>query len=220
MGNFKMQLVSYLIIFTIIACGQTRIKTIADEYSNRKPKTIRYFNSKKDSKEKIKVEYQEGKGTVNKPLTFLEEGYYENGRLKYKGQYVNGQTSGLWEYFYETGFKEAKSYYENGKVTDTVYCWFPSGKLKRHIVEIDTIKNYWHNIDYYENKNKHIECYQLKDSSDDFKLNGLFQEWYTNGQLKFSATFKDGWTVGKWQKYELNGKLVEESDKSFNISIK
>jgi antitoxin component YwqK of YwqJK toxin-antitoxin module len=220
MGNFKMRLLSYIIILTLTACGQSKIKVVAEEYATGKPKIIRYFNSRKDSKDSIIVKTMDGKGTVNKPLTFLEECYYENGKLQYRGQYIKGQTSGLWEYFYESGLNEAKSYYDNGKSTDSIYCWFPSGKLKRHIIEIDTTKNYWHNIDYYENGKKNIECFQTKDSSDNFQLNGLFQEWYDNGQLKFTATFKNGWTVGLWKEYEPDGKLKEESDKSFSISIK
>jgi antitoxin component YwqK of YwqJK toxin-antitoxin module len=57
------------------------------------------------------------------------------------------------------------------------------------------------------------------DSLDNFKLNGVFKEWFENGQLKFVATFKEGETVGKWQEYESNGKLKEESDKTISITI-
>ena len=220
MDKFTIRLITFFIISILTACGQTKIKVIADKYSNGKSKTVWYFHSKADSKEKIDIKHSNGTGTVNKPLNFLVEGYYENGKLEYKGQYIKGQTSGLWEYFYETGRNEAKCYYNEGKSTDTVFCWYPIGKLKRQIVEIDTAKNYWRNIDYFENGNNQVECYQLKDTAGEFKLNGLFQEWFENGQLKFSATFKDSWTIGKWRKYELNGKLKEESDKPFSMIIK
>jgi len=220
MGNFKMRILSYIIVLTLTACGQNKVKVIADIYQDGKPKTIRYFNSKADSKEVFTVQHSDGKGTATKPITFNEEGYYQNGSLEFRGHYINGKTSGLWEYFYETGIPEAKSYYDStGKSTDTVHCWYESGNKKREIIEIDTKKNYWHNIDYYENGNKHIECYQAKDSADNFKLIGLFKEWYESGQLKFVATFKDSWTVGKWQEYELNGNLKEESDRRFSITI-
>ena len=207
----------YTIILTTTACSQNKTRVVAEEYSNGKTKTIRYFNSFKDSKENIKIEHLNGKGTASEPVTFLEEGYYENGKLKYRGEYIKGQTSGLWEYFYDSGINEAKSYYNNGETKDSVYCWFPSGKLKRHVLEIDTLKKYWFNVDYYENGKKNVECYLTKDSADNFILNGVFQEWYESGQLKFYATFKDGRTVGFWKEYESNGKLKEESNKSFSI---
>jgi len=196
------------------------VKVIAETYEDGNPRTIRYFNSKAESKENFLVGVSDGKGTATKPISFDEEGFYENGKLEYKGHYINGKTSGLWEYFYETGILAARSYYDsNGKSTDTVHCWFESGNKKREIIEIDTIKNLWHNIDYFDNGNKRVECYQTKDTSDNFKLNGPFKEWYDNGQLKVVATFKDGWTVGKWKEYELNGKLKEESDKAYSITI-
>jgi antitoxin component YwqK of YwqJK toxin-antitoxin module len=215
-----MKFVFLILLGFFAACNNSKVKVVSEAYENAKPKTIRYFSSKKDSKEIISVSHSSGIGKVNKPLSFLEEGYYENGNLKYRGRYIKGQTSGLWEYFYETNIAEAKCYYENNKSTDTVLCWFPSGKLKRHMVEIDTARNYWHNIDYYENGKINIDCYQINDGADNFILNGLFQEWYDNGKPKFKATFKDGWTVGKWMEFEVNGKLKEESDKSFSISLK
>lgn len=218
MSNFKMRTLTYFIILSLTACVQSKVKVITDTYQDGQPKTIRYFNSKKDSKEVFTVQYTNGKGTATKPITFDEEGYYQNGKLQFRGQYINGKTSGLWEYFYETGIPEAKSYYDSvGKSTESVHCWYESGSKKRDVIEIDKTKKHWRNIDYYENGAKHIECYLTKDSSDKFSLNGLFREWHDNGQLKFVATFKDSWTVGKWQEYELNGKLKEESDKPFRI---
>jgi antitoxin component YwqK of YwqJK toxin-antitoxin module len=210
----------YVLILTLTACGQDKVKVVVDTYPDGKSKTIRYFNSKTDSKESFTIHFSDGKGTASKRITFDEEGYYQNGKLEYKGHFLDGQTSGLWEYFYETGIPEAKSYYDrNGKTVDTVHCWYESGKKKRIVIEIDKNKNTWQNIDYFENGNKYVECYQTKDTSDNFKLNGPYKEWYDSGQLKFTATFKDGWTLGKWQVYELNGKLKEESEKPFSITI-
>lgn len=217
MGNFMKKTRIFIIALILTACGQSKIEVVSQTYLDGKPKTVRYFNSKRDSKEKIYVKHSNGIGTVSKPLTFQEEGYYENGKLEFRGSYINGETSGLWEYYYETGIQEARSYYHNGNSTDTVLCWYPSGKIKRNKIEIDTTKNYWYNIDFYENGRKYIECYQTKDSTNNIRLNGQFQEWYDSGQLKFSAVLKNDWTVGKWIKYELDGSLKEESEESFSI---
>jgi antitoxin component YwqK of YwqJK toxin-antitoxin module len=127
---------------TFTGCGQSKTKIIADTYTSGKPKTIRYFNSKADSKEVIIITHKDGKGTASKSLTFDEEGYYENCNMEFRGHYAKGQTAGLWEYFYGTGVPEAKAYYDNqGHSTDTVHCWYESGKKKRDIVEIDKSKS-------------------------------------------------------------------------------
>ena len=219
MGNFKMRILTYFIVLTLTACGQSKVKIIADTYQDGKPKTVRYFNSKTDSREIIEIKHENGKGTVDKPLTFEEEGYYENGKLQFKGQYFNGQTSGCWEYYYETGLKEAKSYYNNGKTTDTVFCWSPSGKLKRNFVEIDTAKNYWHCVDYFENGQKSIETYLFKDEFDKWIIEGKWLEWYQYGQLKLEATMKNNSSVGKWTEWDEKGTVKEISEKPFTITF-
>lgn len=212
---------TFLILLILTSCGQEKIEVISETFPDGKPKTIRYFNSKEDSKENIIVTFKEGTGTVNLPLTFEEKNYHRNGKLKCRGFYINGQTSGLWEYFYETGIQEAKTYYDFGKSTDTVLCWYSSGNIKKTIFEIDTVKNYWHSIDFYESGAKQYECYYTKDRTDSAILNGDFKEWYENGQLKFFAKLENGWTVGKWIEYEeLDGSVKEESNESFLITIK
>ncbi len=220
MGNFKMRALTYFMILTLTACGQHKVKVIADTFQDGKPKTIRYFNSLDDSKQVFTIEHTDGKGTVTKPLTFDEEEYYQNGKLQYKGHYFKGKTSGLWEYFYETGIREAESYYDtNAKTTDTVHCWFESGKLKRIFIEIDTVKNYWHGIDYFENGQKSIESYLLKDTSDKWIIEGKWLEWYENGRLKLEAIMKNNSSFGKWTKWNEKGEIKEISEKPFTITF-
>lgn len=217
--NFMRKLPTIIMILVLSACKQSNIRVIVKRYSDDKPKTIRYFNSKHDAKETISIEMNNGVGTVNKPLTFREEGYYENGKLQYRGYYINGQTSGLWEYFYKSGFNEARTYYYNGKSVDTVYCWYSSGKLKRTFIEIDTLKHVWHGLDYSENGNKIIESNLLKDSLDQWVIEGKWVEWHENGQKKTEAIMKNNYSVGKWREWDENGVLVKESEKPFNISF-
>ncbi len=152
-------------------------------------------------------------------MSFLAEGYYENGNLQYRGNFIRGETSGLWEYFYETSIPEAKCYYRNGRTTDSVFCWGPSGKLQRQALEIDTFINYWRAIDYFENGKVSIEGHFIRDGRDSAILNGSFREWYDNGKLKFTAIFKKGWTVGKWKEYDMDGQLKKESEESFSITF-
>jgi hypothetical protein len=46
----------------------------------------------------------------------LWEDYYENGRIRYKGNYVNGIWEGNWEWYYDNGKISSKASYVNGCV--------------------------------------------------------------------------------------------------------
>ena len=55
-------------------------------------------------------------------LNGKEHGYWErycdNGQLWYKGNYVNGNPHGYWEYYYSNGKLYFKGYYDMGKRVD------------------------------------------------------------------------------------------------------
>ena len=111
------------------------------------------------------------------------------------------------------------SYYTEGKTTDTVFCWFPSGKLKRNFIEIDTVKNYWYGVDYFEDGQKSIETFLLKNELDKWIIEGKWLEWHQNGQLKLEATMKNNSSVGKWIEWDERGNIKETSEKSFTITF-
>jgi antitoxin component YwqK of YwqJK toxin-antitoxin module len=218
MGKFKMRHILIFILFVIVSCRQEKVKVLVDEYSKGRPKTIYYFDNIEDAKQYPIVRVKDGKGYANKPISFDEEQYYENGKLQCKGRFIKGRTHGLWWYFYETGVPQAKCYYLNGVTVDTVYCWYPSGKLKRLLVEVDTVEHRWQGFDYYENGSKSIESNLFNDSLDNWTVDGRWDEWFENGKQKFHATVKNNWTVGKWQQWNNTGNL-KEGEKPINITF-
>ena len=46
------------------------------------------------------------------------ESYYDNGQLDYKGNYVNGNRHGYWEEYWSNGQLYSKGYYDMGKQVD------------------------------------------------------------------------------------------------------
>lgn len=205
-----------LIILVMVSCRRGKVKVLWDEYSKGKPKIIYYFDNEEDAMQYPIVHIKDGVGYANKPISFDEERYYENGKLQSKGRYIKGQTCGLWQYFYETGVPQARCYYLNGTTKDTVYCWYPSGKLKRLLVEIDTVKHKWHGFDCYESGNKSIENNLFNDGYDNWTVNGKWNEWFENGKQKFQATVENNWTMGKWKQWDSAGNL-KEGEKPINI---
>lgn len=218
MGNFKMLQTLFLILLLITSCQQGKVKVLEGEYSKGKPKTIYYFDNEDEAKQYPIVHIKDGVGYANKPISFDEERYYENGKLQSKGRYIKGQTCGLWQYFYETGISQAKCYYLNGVTRDTVYCWYPSGHLKRVLIEVDTVNHRWHGFDYYDNGNKSLEINLLKDSLDNWTIDGKWNQWFDNGKQKFQAVLKNNWTIGKWQKWDSLGN-ISEGEQAINITF-
>ena len=48
----------------------------------------------------------------------LWEGFYENGQLEYRGNYIDGEPDGLWEWFYEDGRLIETKTYRNGELAE------------------------------------------------------------------------------------------------------
>jgi antitoxin component YwqK of YwqJK toxin-antitoxin module len=207
--NFKMRQIFILVTLIAVSCRQAKVKVLAEEYAKGKPKTVHYFDNTEDATQHPIVIVEDGIGHANKPVSFDEERYFENGKLYSKGRYVKGQTCGLWQYFYETGFPQAKCYYLNGISRDTVYCWYSSGILKRFLVEIDTVKHKWHGFDFYESGKKSASYNLFNYGDDKWRVDGEWSEWFKNGQQKFQATVQSNWTAGEWMQWDSAGRLTK-----------
>jgi antitoxin component YwqK of YwqJK toxin-antitoxin module len=218
MRNVIIQLAVVFTMLLLASCQHEKVKVVHEEYSKGRPKTVYYFDSEEDAKQDPMVDVKDGAAYANKPISFDEERYYENGKLRCKGRLIKGQTCGLWQYFYETGVPQAKCYYLNGVTRDSVFCWYPSGKLKRNWVEEDSVDHRWHGFDFYENGKKSLECTVHMDSLDIPTIDGEWTEWFDNGNLKFKASIRKNWTVGKWQQWDEAGKLTE-GDSVLNLKF-
>lgn len=204
-------------IFSVNALyGQKSIKVVVERFENGQPKLVRYFYSPKDTSERIEVDTRIGFRGLNKPITLTTETYFNNGQLEYRGKYVKGLANGIFEFYYDNGNQLARSYYKNGKPCDSLICYYPSGKLKRVVIEKDKSKNYWFNIDYYENGAKALECYQFQQVNK-IVLTGKYIEWYDNGQKAFEGLLKNNWTVGKWTQWDETG-VRNQSSEQFRIA--
>ena len=105
----------------------------------------------------------------------LIEEFWNNGKLKFKGNYKDGKKDGLWEEYHDNGQLWTKRYYKDGKKDGLWEEYLPfNGKL------------------VFKTKYK------------DGKLRGFF-EYHDNGQLFIKRTYKDGKDVNqKFYYYEGN----------------
>jgi antitoxin component YwqK of YwqJK toxin-antitoxin module len=95
-----------------------------------------------------------GSFNKNNKKTGYWEGYYFDGNIQSKGNYINGKKDGYWE-----------EYYHNGNL------WY-TGSYKNGMKD-----GYWVNY-WYDSKIK----YEMNYSNN--KLNGVFKEYYFNGQIR------------------------------------
>tara|TARA_A100001011_G_C13725318_1_gene601283 strand:- start:26 stop:532 length:507 start_codon:yes stop_codon:yes gene_type:complete len=88
--------------------------------------------------------------------------WYENGQLKYQGNYINGKPDGVYKSWYKNGQLKMEVDYRNGKKDGLVKTWYKNGQL-----ETET-----------EYKND--------------KKDGLEYIWFENGKLKWVWDIKNG----------------------------
>ena len=149
--------------------------------------------SKKYSGDIIIEEGQYVGGLMNGEWVFR----YDNGNLKGKGKYINGDggdlsselkipkkgRDGLWINYHENGNKSQGSTYKNGVL---------SGK----------------SLTYYQNGNLYTSGVYV-----DGNIEGDYSWFYDNGKLDCISVFKSGKENGSYKSYYESGKIKQESTK-------
>ncbi|MBS1660190.1 MAG: hypothetical protein JST68_03975 [Bacteroidetes bacterium] len=207
-----------LLLLTLFSCKQEKIKVLWDTYPSGRPRTVYYFNNKDDQERFPYLYIKNGINNTRQPIAYFIEKYYENGKLLSSGLNIDDKKTGCWEYYFDNGRPQARYYYRNGINKDTVYYWYPTGKLKRSLIETDTLQHCWHGIDYLEDGSKAVESNLTKDSLNNWTYNGQWKSWYHNGKPSFEANMKDNWSIGKWSEWDSSGNL-HQGIKPVNITL-
>lgn len=94
-------------------------------------------------------------------------GYYENGKMKEVGQWVDDKQEGKWTYYYQSGNISAEAMFKNGVQDGETITYFENGQKKASV--------------------------QLSNGA----VNGIGYLYYTNGQIKKKSFFKDNKEIGQ-----------------------
>jgi len=131
------------------------------------------------AKKNLKEVYQVKDSISNTPNgTYIS--YFLNGNMESKGQFMNGETTGVWDFYYETG-----------------------GLKMRGIVRQNSNYGLWEY--FYENGNKSMEgVIQGKSKEGDWKI------FYESGELKETGRFMDNRRQGFWRTYFEDGAIKGE----------
>ena len=128
--------------------------------------------------------------------------YYENGNLKFQGNYKENKKNGIWNYFYEEGDLKAQAFYKNDKGQYKEF--YNNGKIKAEGINIEgQSDSTW--IYYHENG--------MVKAMGDYSCGKRFGPWFyyhDNETLSAEGNFIDGKKEGKWIYYHENGEISSE----------
>jgi antitoxin component YwqK of YwqJK toxin-antitoxin module len=142
------------------------------------------FSNKSDSL-KFVQNLNTNKNRMNPPSNGLFTDYFDNGKMKEKGNYKNGKKNGLWETWFENGQKKDSATYKNDALTGKRVMWHSNGQIQ--------LESYWGKPDdrvgkwtrYYENG----QIESITNFNDKGQLHGKHYQYFENGKLKREVTY-------------------------------
>ncbi|MDD2191968.1 MAG: hypothetical protein PHO12_05450 [Bacteroidales bacterium] len=191
-------IVIFLTILMTSSCTNGK-KEVISYYENGNPKLVYYI--KKDGEMKNKV---------------AEKMYYENGKLKYEGNFENNERTGKWTYYFENGNKFSQANYTNSKSGEDIEVYkvdktkivgkkdkieevtfYPDGALAAIKIKYDG----------FEKEYKFFPSFKLLEerTTKGNLLNGESLSFFENGNINSRNYFKDGMQDSIYVLYYENG---------------
>ncbi len=217
-----------------------KLEVRTDYYPDGKVKVVATYNSE-GQPEGVRREYGE-EGEVTKSFIFRKgvlvgEGvftdsgekqgmwkeYYNDGKLKSFGKYVDNLKTGLWKYYYKNSQLEELGKYIAGK-PDSIWQWYyNNGNILRKenfynglpdgmLTEFDSEGNIVTQGEYIEGKKESHWIFNVGDNktegeySEDMRT-GKWESYYDDGILQFEGKFVDDNPNGEHTWYWDNGKI-------------
>ncbi len=180
------------LIFTVIifSCQDGQKRKISEKWGNGNNKVVLTYDNPND--------------TTN----YLQEFFFENGKLDTKGKIHNGKQDGLWEWWYSNGNKKDEAVIKDGVYIEQRKHWREDGTLRQ--VEIITGECFGDCCDgkvvFYDDKGFKLIEYSQKSG----KWNGEGIGYFRDGKIKRRFTYVDGKKQGMNYEYYHNGVVSAE----------
>lgn len=100
-----------LIIMLAVACGPRLEKVVDDTHPDGSPRLVSYFKDDNGAREKVR-----------------EEAFYEDGSMRYTGEYTEGKRNGHWVYWYDNGNKWSEGYFRDDLRDGFGTTWHENGQ--------------------------------------------------------------------------------------------
>ena len=112
-------------------------------------------------------------------------GYFENGKINYQKNYLNGRLDGQEKYFYPSGKDKSSKFYKNGLLDGEFIHWLENGKIKEKTTYRNNIKEgYWEELNSDLTLTKGYYKLDEKDS--------VWTYYNAEGKLLKTETYKNG----------------------------
>lgn len=129
--------------------------------------------------------------------------YYQNGKISYKANYINGAIVGKKTSYYSNGkIKEVYNHNQKGGLEGQQLVYSSNGRLISKVVYSNGIKR--SSQTWYDNGNKKAISYW--DTSG--YGTGENKRWYENGKLSRRENLKKGQYVGVLEEYDRQGRIT------------
>jgi len=134
--------------------------------------------------------------------TGVWESYYDNGKVKSHGTFIDGHPKGELLKYYPGGILQARMLFnETGKIS-YVKVYYEAGHLASEGKYIDQLKDsVWNYYSTYDKRKALTETYLLG------KKNGESLKFYADGKVSELLTWKNDLKNGKWEQYYENGQI-------------
>ena len=109
--NMRKYFLFLIILLVAASCGPDLEKVVEDTHPDGSPRLVSYYMDKGGIKEKVKV-----------------EALYEDGSLRYTGEFADGKRNGHWVYWYENGNKWSEGYFKNDLRDGFGITWHKNGQ--------------------------------------------------------------------------------------------
>ena len=133
------------------------------------------------------------------------EDYYENSQLWNKGTYTDGERHGPWESYHENGQLGWREIYKDGELDGPYESYFENGQLRNKTTytagEYEGVREVY----FANGQVRHIQVYRAGVRED-----GRVDTYWENGQLESTGLFKDAKREGPYESYHENGQLNEK----------
>jgi uncharacterized protein len=157
------------------------------------------------AKKNLKEIYQV-KDTVNNILHGRYISYFLNGNVESKGQFMNHETTGVWEFYYETGNLKMRGILRQNSNYGLWEYFFENGqKSMEGMVDGKNKEGEWKI--YYESGN-------LKESGEYLanKRSGFWKTYFEDGTLRGEIDYTED--HGRYTEYYHSGKVLAEGPKA------
>ena len=156
----------------------------------------------------------------------LWESYYESGKVKSRGTFINGHPAGEMLKYYPGGILQARMNFDDSGITSYVKLYYETGNLAAEGKYINQLKDsVWNYFSAYDKRKAMSETYLTgKKHGESFKYyangkpseylewqndlkNGKWEQYFENGQVRLTGFYLDGNLNGEFISYNPDGSL-------------